>query len=134
MSHLITDIPQKALIVHEGKVLIAYDAVEKRWELPGGRIEVGEEHDLASALRREIKEELGVDVKVGVIFDAFVFTRKNSHCVLIYECSLMDLPSEIKVDGAEVGEVRWIGAVDEVRALEMEDGYKMAIAKFLGEQ
>lgn len=132
MSHIIVDIPQKALIIHNGKILIAYDAVEKNWELPGGRIELGEENDLAGALRREIREELGVDVKVGEIFDAFVFTRKNSHCVLIYRCSLVGEPSKIKVDGTEVGEVRWISSMDEVRALEMEDGYKMVIAKFFG--
>ena len=56
-----------ALIVEDGKVFIAQRPEGKPlpnlWEFPGGKQEEGE--TLQQCLKREIKEELDVDVKVG---------------------------------------------------------------------
>lgn len=38
-------------------------ALAGRWELPGGKVDAGE--DEAAALARELREELGVEVRVG---------------------------------------------------------------------
>ena len=46
-------VAQKALIQKEGKVLISLDATQSNWDLPGGRINVGE--DPKEGLAREIK-------------------------------------------------------------------------------
>ena len=55
-----------ALIVRDGKVLCAQRPVDKQegglWEFPGGKIEVDESPE--QALKREIQEELDVDINV----------------------------------------------------------------------
>jgi 8-oxo-dGTP diphosphatase len=53
-----------ALFDHAGRVLIAQrpagKALAGRWEFPGGKVDAGEsEH---GALRRELREELGIEV------------------------------------------------------------------------
>jgi 8-oxo-dGTP diphosphatase len=56
-----------ALIVKDGKVLVCqrtrHQTMPLKWEFPGGKIEKGEQP--RDALRRELEEELGIDVQVG---------------------------------------------------------------------
>lgn len=54
-------ISQVAIWVKDGKVLILEDASKPgKWVIPGGRIDRGEDPDIAFA--RELKEEIGMDV------------------------------------------------------------------------
>ncbi|MET7573534.1 NUDIX hydrolase [Streptomyces sp. NPDC005492] len=47
----------------EGRILLVNPSYKDRWDLPGGILEAGE--DPVGGLRREIREELGVDCRVG---------------------------------------------------------------------
>ncbi len=53
-----------ALIVRDGRVLICQRSAASqfplKWEFPGGKVEVGE--DPSEALRRELREELAIEV------------------------------------------------------------------------
>jgi len=55
-----------AAIIHEGRVLAARrttpPSAAGRWEFPGGKVEPGEDPDLA--IVREIREELACDIAV----------------------------------------------------------------------
>ena len=67
-----------AVVVNDGKALIVKRAHEPRkgeWSLPGGRVELGEA--LVDAVRREIKEETGLDIVVGPIVE--VLDRVHHH-------------------------------------------------------
>ncbi len=59
------------VLVEHGRVLLtqrkAGTHLEGSWELPGGKVLPGE--DPREGLRRELDEELGIDVRVGEIVD-----------------------------------------------------------------
>lgn len=54
-----------ALISRQGRILVcqrgAGGSFPLKWELPGGKVEEGE--SFKAALRRELKEELGIDIE-----------------------------------------------------------------------
>jgi 8-oxo-dGTP diphosphatase len=64
-----------ALLFRRGRVLItqrpAGSHLADLWEFPGGKRETGE--DWEACLRRELHEELGIDVTVGALFHEGTF-------------------------------------------------------------
>ena len=59
------------------------------WELPGGRLEVGESS--CACLAREIREELDVRVRVGRPIDTYLFEAVPGKHVFIatYRCTVL---------------------------------------------
>ena len=84
-----------AVIEHDGRFLITrrQDGVHLAgmWEFPGGKIANGESH--IAALRREMVEELDVDVAVGEL----VLERSHAYAdrtvtLHFYRCDLLGTP------------------------------------------
>ncbi|CAM5523682.1 (deoxy)nucleoside triphosphate pyrophosphohydrolase [Leifsonia shinshuensis] len=86
-----------AVIVRDGAVLACRRAPHKdaagRWEFPGGKVEPGEAP--AEALRRELREELGVEVRVGRLLDRSVTGRVDLAC---YAATLLGDPPSASTD------------------------------------
>lgn len=108
-----------ALIEREGRLLIAQRPPNKaqalKWEFPGGKVEHGE--DARSALKREIAEELGMEIEIeeplaGCVHDYGDFTIR----LLPYVCAVSSgepLPHEHL-------EVRWC-TPGEIRAMDLAE-------------
>jgi nucleoside triphosphatase len=101
-----------ALIVNsEGRILLAkshkwFD----KYTLPGGHIEVGEK--MVDAVRREVKEEVGLDVEVVemLLVQEAIFAPefyKKKHFIFIdFYCRSKD--QEVKLDHEEIQDYIWV--------------------------
>jgi len=72
------EVSLKAFIVRDGRALFVREADSGYWELPGGRIDVGEEWlPHASILAREMREELGDGLSLEFGRDVVTWTRQR---------------------------------------------------------
>ena len=73
------------------------------WEFPGGKIEPGE--TVEECIKREIKEELGIEIEVGDRLITIDHTYSHFHVTLnVHHCRhLSGVPQPIECD-----EVRWV--------------------------
>jgi len=97
-----------AIIIKDGKMLVARENGKHLFFIPGGRRE-GEETD-EQCLRREIREELGTSVKTMKFYKEFVAKAsldKGMVKVRSYFCKLENVPTPC----GEIEELTWIDSV-----------------------
>ena len=80
--HYASSLPTAAAFVldDDGRILLARRAYEPdagKWDVPGGFLEEGE--DPVAGLRRELREEAGIEVEVGDFVGAFTDTYGDAH-------------------------------------------------------
>lgn len=129
-----------ALIVKEGKVLLSLrnephrPAYHKKWQMPGGSMEVGE--TLIGNVVREAKEEVGYDVEVVEQIN-YIGVESQQAGNLTYQVYL--IPFVCKIIGgdgvyndAETLDVKWV-EVDDVLNHEMISNNDKMFEDFLPE-
>lgn len=85
-----------AVIKDKDKILSTqrgYGDYKGYWEFPGGKVEKGE--SFKDALKREIKEELLVDIKVNDLIKTIEFDYPKFH--LVMHCFWCEIDGEIKL-------------------------------------
>lgn len=115
----------KGVVVRAGLVLLLRNERDE-WELPGGKLELGE--DPARCAEREIIEEVGWEVAAGPLIDAWQYHIADGADVLVltYGC----YPAKGTGEPSVSHEHKEAGLFTDAAAAElrMPDGYKRSIA------
>ena len=113
--------------VGDGKKLLVLEDKHGQWELPGGKIQIGE--DIPTALNREIKEELGerIQIERGPIFHGWIRQPDPNRDFFIFLVGFSCIwkGGEITIS-PEHKSFRWI-TKEEIDTIEFENTYKDAI-------
>jgi 8-oxo-dGTP pyrophosphatase MutT (NUDIX family) len=99
----------KGVLVHDGRVLLLLNE-RGEWDLPGGRPDPGEDH--RAALKREVREEAGLEVDVGAALDGHLFEVLPGRFVRIeaFVCRLIGA-NDVTLSH-EHEDVRWVPVAD----------------------
>ncbi|MCS7280346.1 MAG: (deoxy)nucleoside triphosphate pyrophosphohydrolase [Desulfobacterota bacterium] len=94
------------IIEKDGKILIAKrkDKEGDKWEFPGGKVERGE--DLKDCLKREIKEELNLDITVLDCISHVNYKTDSGKDIVLYAYRAKYVSGE--PTPIEHEEVRWV--------------------------
>ena len=117
----------KGVVIHDGCVLLLLDE-RGEWDLPGGRPDAGEDH--RAALRREVREETGLEVEVGAAIDGHLFEVLPGRFVRILPFACRLTGKNDVVLSHEHLETRWqpVGELGEtIAGRRLPSGYLAAI-------
>ncbi|MFD8413239.1 MULTISPECIES: NUDIX domain-containing protein [unclassified Streptomyces] len=92
----------------QGRVLIVNPVYKERWNLPGGHLDEGELP--SAAARREVLEELGLDVEIGdLLVTAWVTKAGGSHVFYVFDGPRLTPEQQraITLQESEIGEIRF---------------------------
>lgn len=111
--------------------MLQENSPEKLWEIPGGRIDVGEEElPLQDILQREIAEELGTKVRVSIGRPCALWTRICPGVPNVFltgfQCDFVS--GEITLSDEHLA-YRWV-TKEESLHLPLAEGYQTALDQF----
>jgi 8-oxo-dGTP pyrophosphatase MutT (NUDIX family) len=98
-----------ALFVKNDQVLLVRKTYGERWDIPGGYVDRGESP--AEACRRELREELGLDRKIGrlLVMDWAPHDNEGDKILFVFDGgSLDDDGASITLDHDELDSWSWV--------------------------
>jgi 8-oxo-dGTP pyrophosphatase MutT (NUDIX family) len=116
----------KGIVIRSDAIVLVKNRRDE-WELPGGKLELGEAPERCVA--REIEEELGLEIEPVAPVDAWVYTIENGVHVLVVTYGCVERGRRSAVLSDEHTQLAWIALAD-VNDLRMPDGYKRSIARW----
>jgi ADP-ribose pyrophosphatase YjhB (NUDIX family) len=106
-----------AIVIRDNHLLMVRRAQEPArglWSVPGGKVERSEY--LSDALRREVREETGLEIDVGELAGFFEVIGDDDHYVIMDFLSSYS-GSDVPRPGDDVDRVRWV-PLDEIPSLD----------------
>lgn len=109
---------QKALITNGKQLLLVKKSADdphhpNEWEIPGGRMEFGE--NLEEHLKREIMEEVGLEIEIGIPFGmwTWIMTKGNDEIQVIAVASVCtvvngSVTDQNQVDDDFLSQIQWV--------------------------
>ncbi len=93
------------VIIRDNKILLTKrrDEPDKnKWAIPGGKLELNE--TLEEGLKREMKEETSLNVKIGKLLGIIEVINDSFHYVILdYECDIISGEIEANSDALDIG-------------------------------
>lgn len=122
-------ITQKAVLFDTDETVLV-TKVGDHWELPGGTFEYGE--TLVGGLRRELREELALDARVGppvgTLYGGWVDSENGNPMVtIIYRCETVGDDIEIVLN-EEHDDYEWVSSETAAERLEQAFGIRLVRA------
>lgn len=117
-----------AIIRKENKILIAKRKrafMGSPWEFPGGKVE--ENETLQECLKRELYEELGIEVEVGTFVCSHKHVLNCQSSIHLYAYEVTHISGEFQLKDHE--EIQWV-TVEELERYNFPDTDR-SIVKFL---
>ena len=130
LPYYIVPISIKGIVFEEDRVWLRKNERDE-WELPGGKLDIGEQPE--EAVVRELREELGFDVSVINIIQSYLYTLKHPNkfesnvLVVSYLCNLRGKVGDFEFEG-EAGKAEFnLFSLENISGLTMPQFYKEAI-------
>ena len=117
-----------ALVLHKGRLLLTRRArapYKLWWDLPGGFMETGESPE--EAVKRELKEETGLDIKIKKLFGFYTGTypSKTEPFYILSVVYLCSSPTDKLLALDDVCESRWFKKADIPKRIAFDSNQKV---------
>ena len=117
----------KGVLLIDGAVVLLKNERDE-WELPGGKLAPDESPE--QCVVREIREELGLEVAVRALLDAWVYPITPRARVLIVTYGCVEATRHEAALSHEHAQLAWF-PVDALAALKMPEGYKRSVDRWV---
>ena len=137
-NKLLHEVVITGIIVKDGKYLITRRSLNKKrfpgkWTVPGGKLEVSDYKDLPKetehywynvlekVLKREVKEEVGIEIKNIEYVTSLATIHDDGSPSLVISCIAKYVSGEIKLQEDETDKYVWV-SLKEAKTYDLLDG------------